>query len=278
MSIFTLVLVLFFVSQGYWAWRGIRFVKKRVSSPAKQRLIIAVGFVAFVALAVYNFGFFSRRPSPVHLTLDRSDLRRTVHGLGGKFARWRRLSRSCSRFRRPSSESAVGSRGNAPNRAGKSLVRPSAACFWTGLRGLPPPHHCLPAPYGLLYGRLNLEQTTPVAKIPNLPKAFEGFRILQMSDIHIGPFMPQEQIRKFAEMANAIKPDLIVLTGDFVTFDANTPVRRRRRRAQRAAGALRESTGALATTIVGAALRIRSQRSSNSAASISYEPKPCRCH
>ena len=76
--------------------------------------------------------------------------------------------------------------------------------------------------YGLLYGRLNLETTAPRIRIPNLPAAFEGFRICQLSDIHIGPFMPEEQIRKYADMTNALKPDLIVLTGDFVTFDART--------------------------------------------------------
>jgi hypothetical protein len=76
--------------------------------------------------------------------------------------------------------------------------------------------------YGLLYGRLNLE--TPTQRIPlaRLPKAFDGFRIAQLSDIHIGPFMPAEQIRKYADLANALKPDLIVLTGDFVTFDGAT--------------------------------------------------------
>jgi predicted MPP superfamily phosphohydrolase len=34
--------------------------------------------------------------------------------------------------------------------------------------------------------------------------------------------MPQEQIRHYAEMTNALKPDLIALTGDFVTFDPST--------------------------------------------------------
>jgi hypothetical protein len=76
--------------------------------------------------------------------------------------------------------------------------------------------------YGLLYGRLNLETTVRPIPMPRLPQAFEGFRIAQLSDIHIGPFMPAEQIRKYVEIANALKPDLTVLTGDFVTFDART--------------------------------------------------------
>jgi predicted MPP superfamily phosphohydrolase len=76
--------------------------------------------------------------------------------------------------------------------------------------------------YGMLYGRLNLETTVQKIPLPRLPQAFEGFRIAQLSDIHIGPFMPEEQIRKYVGMTNALKPDMVVLTGDFVTFDAKT--------------------------------------------------------
>jgi predicted MPP superfamily phosphohydrolase len=76
--------------------------------------------------------------------------------------------------------------------------------------------------YGLLYGRLNLETPTQPIVLPHLPAAFDGFRIAQLSDIHIGPFMPAEQIRKYAAIANALKPHLIVLTGDFVTTDGTT--------------------------------------------------------
>jgi len=76
--------------------------------------------------------------------------------------------------------------------------------------------------YGLLYGRLNLETTEHPVRLEKLPREFEGFRICQLSDIHIGPFMPAEEIRKYVEIANSLKADLMVLTGDFVTFDAST--------------------------------------------------------
>ena len=76
--------------------------------------------------------------------------------------------------------------------------------------------------YGLLYGRLNLETTAQTIHLPRLPVAFHGFRICQLSDIHIGPFMPAEEIRKYVSIANAQKADMVVLTGDFVTFDPST--------------------------------------------------------
>jgi len=76
--------------------------------------------------------------------------------------------------------------------------------------------------YGLLYGRLNLEITRQRIKLPRLPKAFHGFRIAQLSDIHIGPFMPAEEIRKYVQITNELHPDLILLTGDFITWDRET--------------------------------------------------------
>jgi predicted MPP superfamily phosphohydrolase len=72
--------------------------------------------------------------------------------------------------------------------------------------------------YGLLYGRLDLETAERPISLARLPKAFHGFRMAQLSDIHIGPFMPEEQIRKYVEITNRLKPDLVVLTGDFVTW------------------------------------------------------------
>ena len=76
--------------------------------------------------------------------------------------------------------------------------------------------------YGLFYGRLNLEVSHPRIRLPRLPQAFSGFRIAQLTDIHIGPFMSEQQIRKFVEIANAQKPDLIAITGDYVTWDPST--------------------------------------------------------
>jgi predicted MPP superfamily phosphohydrolase len=73
--------------------------------------------------------------------------------------------------------------------------------------------------YGLLYARLNLQTTYQRVTLHRLPKAFEGFRIVQLSDLHISAFMTADQIRRFAAIANDLKPDLVALTGDFLTWD-----------------------------------------------------------
>jgi len=75
--------------------------------------------------------------------------------------------------------------------------------------------------YGMLYERTEIETTHQPIKLRRLPKAFEGFRIAQLSDIHIGPFMSATDIRRCVAMVNQLKPDLVALTGDFVTWEAS---------------------------------------------------------
>jgi predicted MPP superfamily phosphohydrolase len=77
----------------------------------------------------------------------------------------------------------------------------------------------LAAGYGLLYGRLDVEVTRRRINLARLPKAFEGFRIAQLSDFHISPFMPANEIRRCVSITNRLNPDLIVMTGDFVAWD-----------------------------------------------------------
>lgn len=42
-------------------------------------------------------------------------------------------------------------------------------------------------------------------------------RVVQLSDIHAGIFMNREEMRRFADRVNALRPDLFVLTGDYIT-------------------------------------------------------------
>ncbi len=51
--------------------------------------------------------------------------------------------------------------------------------------------------------------------LPDLPTNFDGLLIVQLSDFHAGPFMPREQLQRIRDMAESLKPDLFVLTGDF---------------------------------------------------------------
>jgi uncharacterized protein len=63
--------------------------------------------------------------------------------------------------------------------------------------------------FEITYHRIRLEV---------LPDAFRGFRIIQLSDIHHGVFLPGEILRHVVETVNELKPDLVAVTGDFVTY------------------------------------------------------------
>ncbi len=52
--------------------------------------------------------------------------------------------------------------------------------------------------------------------IPDLPPALVGFRIAQLSDIHIGPLLGGDFARSLVERVNALDVDLVALTGDLV--------------------------------------------------------------
>lgn len=52
--------------------------------------------------------------------------------------------------------------------------------------------------------------------VPNLPPAFSGLRIVQLTDLHYGLLVPLAVIEGVVERANALRPDLIVCTGDYV--------------------------------------------------------------
>lgn len=53
-------------------------------------------------------------------------------------------------------------------------------------------------------------------QIDELPERFEGIRIAQLSDIHFGSFLGVEGVERFIRLTRALRPDLILLTGDFV--------------------------------------------------------------
>jgi uncharacterized protein len=61
-----------------------------------------------------------------------------------------------------------------------------------------------------------LEVTQVEIPLASLPKAFDGYRILQISDIHIGGWMNRARLADVVEQVLEQKPDLVVTTGDYV--------------------------------------------------------------
>lgn len=220
MSFFTIIVLIISVSQVYWAWRGYLLAAARIRSGRGRAAWCVAVLALYFALYQFTFGDWRERDTPVHLTAHDAFLaapflwwiassffaflvaivfavpRAIVNGVCWAFADRSGTARDIeSPPRRQFLERTAAVAAGAPFVAGA---------------------------YGLLHGRLNLETTSPTIVLPRLPRAFEGFRICQLSDIHIGPFMPAEEIRKYVAIANAQKAEMVVLTGDFVTFDGAT--------------------------------------------------------
>ena len=75
---------------------------------------------------------------------------------------------------------------------------------------------------GLLYARevepRRLEVVRPELTLPRLAAAFDGYRIVQIGDLHLDDWSKPERLDRTAEMVNEERPDLVVVTGDFASY------------------------------------------------------------
>ena len=98
-----------------------------------------------------------------------------------------------------------------------SLLHPTCAAVgaWLGLSvGLLTFGMAL---YGFLQGWQRLTVKTESVRIQNLPASFEGYKIVQISDLHLGTFgTDTSYIHKMVRHVNELRPDMIVFTGDLV--------------------------------------------------------------
>jgi uncharacterized protein len=211
----------FLASQIFW-FRRLGTIGSRLIQSKRRRTWLAAGGAAlYIALLAYNFIGVRRSPSPTHLTLravlfEASFQWWVVGSVVGftlllPFGIAKRIidvARSANRRLRPA---------DTPDPARANLLsrRDFLSNTALGIGGLP----FVACAYGFLFERLEYERSFVRVKLRRLPQSFDGFRIAQLSDIHISPFMGTREIRKVVDITNALNADLIVLTGDFVTWD-----------------------------------------------------------
>ncbi|RPA67830.1 metallophosphoesterase [Cyclobacteriaceae bacterium YHN15] len=75
--------------------------------------------------------------------------------------------------------------------------------------------------YGMAFGKHNFKLHKEIIYFEDLPEAFDGFTITQISDIHVGSFKDPKHIQKGIDLAIAQKSDLFVFTGDLVNHKAD---------------------------------------------------------
>ena len=73
--------------------------------------------------------------------------------------------------------------------------------------------------YGILVERNRFEIKEVEIEFDNLPKSFDGYRIVHLSDLHARSFSKRtDKIEKAVRKINSLKPDLIAFTGDLITL------------------------------------------------------------
>lgn len=75
--------------------------------------------------------------------------------------------------------------------------------------------------YGIFQGKYNYKVLKYQLSFEDLPEAFDGFTITQISDIHSGSFTNQEKIQYGIDLINEQQSDLILFTGDIVNNKAD---------------------------------------------------------
>ncbi|PYT00629.1 MAG: metallophosphoesterase [Acidobacteria bacterium] len=56
-------------------------------------------------------------------------------------------------------------------------------------------------------------------ELARLPKKLDGFKIIHLSDFHHSPFTNLDHIERAVKVANRLKPDMFILTGDYVSHE-----------------------------------------------------------
>ncbi|MBW1654509.1 metallophosphoesterase [Flavobacterium quisquiliarum] len=74
--------------------------------------------------------------------------------------------------------------------------------------------------YGIFEGKYNFKVIKQTVFFPDLPDAFDGFKITQISDVHSGSFDNPEKINYAIDLINQQESDIILFTGDIVNTHA----------------------------------------------------------
>jgi len=220
------VLLLVPVSQWYWFTQAWGFTR-RAQRPIWRflfRSVLLTGFAAIVYLAFLNFSVTQSqlvwRNSAVSalagLWISSAIFAyiavRAVAGISWLWQRWLPVTK---RQRHATLSSVVHSAAVA--NVQPEIVSPGRRRFLqtsTALAGAIP---FAGAGYGFVFERLHYQVRHIDLPIAGLPAALDGFRIAQLSDIHIGSYMSAAEVFRAVSMTNELAADLAVVTGDFIT-------------------------------------------------------------
>jgi len=71
---------------------------------------------------------------------------------------------------------------------------------------------------GMFFWVTDTKLNTVELQVENLPEAFDGYKVIQVSDFHLGGFLTDKPMKEIVGIVNEQHPDLILFTGDMVSF------------------------------------------------------------
>ncbi|MBZ5644528.1 MAG: metallophosphoesterase [Acidobacteriia bacterium] len=220
------VLALACLSQRYWFARAWRFAGLIQGAPARKAmrgalllLLLAVLYAAFAGITRNVRGTVSRGSwwtAFLGFWLSSSIVSYLfIKVVAGVDWGWRRLR---PRYSIRAAVPALSSAPAGPERiAGAEAIDHSRRRFFHAAGFVAGAIPFVSAAYGFAEERFRYQIREIEIPLPNLPRALDGLRITQLSDIHAGSYMPISQVRRAVGMANELGGDLIVVTGDFLT-------------------------------------------------------------
>jgi len=74
---------------------------------------------------------------------------------------------------------------------------------------------------GVFKGVYKFRVKEQIIHISDLPKGFDGFKIVQFSDLHLGNWASYSKLEEFVSIVNKLHPDIILFTGDLVNYQSD---------------------------------------------------------
>lgn len=215
-----IILLIIYVLIDLYAYQAFRFIIKKYSKP----LIRLINIIYWLA-SVFCFSlivltrvtdwhswnkYFRTYGIAVLIILISSKIILDAFVLTDDIVRFFRLSaiKISSWFKRPQSLKIVP----------KSLpISRSAFIIRMGLLITSIPFFSLI--YGMAFNAYNYKIRKIRLVFPDLPDSFDGFKIVQVSDIHTGSFLSTKPLARAVKLINEQKPDIVFFTGDLVNYN-----------------------------------------------------------
>lgn len=205
--VFFLFLFVYLVLQYYLLTQVTAYLDRRIPAGSGRRIARGAAWIFFLAMFsplvwITLFGVIPQEPYPEPVQTGFLLFAIWLFGSVGWAAvllGYRFMGRLASWMRRP---------GAVPDLERRRLLKLGASVF----AGAP----FIAGGYGSLVERRRSRVEHFTLPVDGLSGALSQLTVVQLTDIHAGPFMPPEELAAYVETINRLKPDLIALTGDFV--------------------------------------------------------------